>query len=487
MLLPRGKTLGATKVDLSRPVHATVAIAMTPTPDSPVPFAALGTAKGGTLLFRQGGKLHLTCVLKSSFQFVSGAAMKLVTPRDLIRKEVNHHGNPAWSIEASNELVPYLPRVDVVMTGRACAPEGRWVQRANVRLAIFHGIALLDKTVHVYGDNSGKEFTPFERMPLEYERAFGGPGHKDNPYGTGILPGSTLPNLIDPRDPEAVAGFGPLAQRLEIRSALLGRMSPAALRQPIPEFPDDFDWTYFQSAPLDQRLPSIMGNEWIVLEGIHPTMTRIASRLPTLRPLATVFGTNLKDPEVAQTLQLRIDMLTIDADALRCSVIARGVVQLQDERCVEKLRVAGGMETEDISFAQVLTPPGSTVVGPSRGGLAGLTVRIGEVAPSTDAPTLRRIDPKAAMVTPTGTLPLDQGSGSPKGEKRIEVPIIEGPPSLAATLDTYHVDLSAPAAAPPPPPEPEWLDDADLEEVYSVDPISNPVSVRARLQADTQD
>ncbi|HRI70745.1 MAG TPA: DUF2169 domain-containing protein [Polyangium sp.] len=456
--------------------------------DFPVPFTPLGASKGGTLLFRQGGKLHLTCVLKSSFQFVSGAPMKMLAPRDLVRKEVNHYGNPCWSLSATNELVPYLPRVDVTMTGRACAPEGRWVSRANVRLAIFHGIALLDKTVCAYGDHSGKEFLPFERMPLEYERAFGGPGHLDNPYGTGILPGSPLPNLINPRDPGAVAGFGPLAQRLGIRIALLGRMSPAALTQPIPEFPDDFDWTYFQSAPADQRLPSIMGNEWIVLEGIHPTLTRISSRLPSLRPLATVFGTNPKDPEYARTLQLRIDMLSIDADALRCCVVARGVLQLDGDSVPKTLRVAGAMETEEISFAQVLTPPGQT-----RGMPVNVTVRMGDegttlplpssMVESIEAPTLRRPDQGKPQLTPTGTLALDIESGpaKPKAPKPIEVPIVDGSRSLAATLDTYLVDLDAPSVRQPAPPEPEWIDDAFVEEVYSVDPVANPLSVRAKM------
>lgn len=456
--------------------------------DFPVPITALGATKGGTVLFRQGGKLHLTCVLKSSFQFVSGAPMKIVTPRELVRHEKTHYNNPCWSIESSSELVPYLPRVDVVMTGRACAPTGRWVPRVNVRLAIYHGIALLDKTVHVYGNHNGKDFELFERMPLEYERAFGGPGHLENPYGTGILAGSPLPNLISPKDPGAVAGFGPLAQRLPLRASKLGTMSLSALHQPTPEFPDDFDWSFFQAAPLDQRLPSLMGNEWLILEGVHPAMTRLSSRLPSVRPLATIFGTNPDNPEEAQTLQLRIDMLSIDADALRCDVLARGVVQLPDERALKTMRIAAAMETEELSFAQVLTPPG----GAKRGAgpmpqQPAMTMRMDATADklqavSVEVPTLRQ--EKLPALTPTGTLALDQEPSrlaKPIDVPIIRMPAIEDPPSLAATLDTYHVDLSVPSERAPVPPEPEWLDESDLEEVYSVDPDSNPMSIRAKL------
>jgi hypothetical protein len=458
-------------------------------PDFPVPITVLGAGKGGTTLFRQGGKLHLTCVLKASFQFVQSAAMKQLTAQDLFRKEVNRYNNPCLSIVASNELVPYLPRVDVVMTGRACAPAGRTVPRMNVRLAIYHGIALLDKTVHVYGDHNGKEFVPFERMPLEYERSQGGPGHLENPYGTGHLPGSPLPNLMAPRDPSAVAGFGPIAQRLAGRASLLGQMNVSALNQPIPEFPENFDWLYFQAAPRDQQVASIVGNEWIVLEGVHPELTRISSRLPSLRPIATIFGTNPDDPEQARTLQLRLDMLRIDADALRCCVVARGVLQLENERALSTLRVAGAMETEDISFAAVLTPP-TTTKSSGAATKAAATLRINEqirtmpmVKPSesADSPTLRRGGPGLPALSPTGTLALDQDVKP--AAPAIVVPIIEAPSSLSATLDTYDVDLLVESVRAPAPPEPAWLDAADLEEVYSVDPLSNPASIRGAMQA----
>lgn len=460
-------------------------------PDFPIPIMVLGAAKGGTALFRQGGKLHLTCVLKSTFQLVPGAPMKQVSTQQLFRKEVNRYDNPCLSIIASNEIVPYLPRVDVVMTGHARAPEGRSVPRLNVRLALYHGIALLDKTVHVYGDHNGKEFVPFEQMPLEYERSVGGPGHLENPYGTGNLPGSKLPNLMNPQDPGSVAGFGPIAQRLPVRSSKLGKLTPSALSQTIPEFPDDFDWSYFQAAPTDQQLPSIMGNEWIVLEGIHPEMTRLSSRLPSVRAIATIFGTNPNDLEATQSLQLRIDMIRIDADALRCCVVARGVVQIADEQNLSTIRVAGAMETEDLSYASVLVPPTASAKSTMRVEAPAATLRMEEnvrtmplikMAESLDQPTQRRAN-QGALVTPTGTLALD--AAPPPAP--VLAPAIDVNRSLAATLDTYHVDLSVPSMRLPAPPEPEWLDESDLVEVYSVDPRSNPVSLRGSMLQDKPD
>lgn len=450
-----------------------------------VPITVLGAGKGATTLFRQGGKLHLTCVLKASFQFVPSAAMKQVSAQDIIRKETTRYNNPCLSPVASSEIVPYLSRVDVTMTGRACAPTGRQVPRVNVRLAIYHGIALLDKTVHVYGDHNGRDFVPFESMPLEYERSLGGPGHLENPYGTGTLPGSPLPNLMDPRDPSAVAGFGPIAQRLPVRTNLLGKMSQSALNQSIPEFPDDFDWSYFHAAPADQRIPSLMGNEWIVLEGVHPDMIRLSSRLPSLRPIATIFGTNPDDLEQTRTLQLRLDTLHIDADTLRCHVVARGVVQLENERALSTVRVAGAMETEEISFAAVLTPPTpakanaaiSKAAATLRVNEQARTMRMAKAADSMDVPTARPGKIAIAAQSPNGTLALD--NEMKVAAPAIIVPIIEAPKSVAETIDTYDIDLLVESARPSAPPEPEWLDGGDVEEVYSVDPTSNPVSMRA--------
>lgn len=457
-----------------------------------VPITVLGAGKGGTTLFRQGGKLHLTCVIKSSFQFVPGAAMKQVTAQEIFRKELTRYNNPCLSPVASNEIVPYLPRVDVTLHGTARAPANRSVPRVNVRLAIYHGIALLDKTIHVYGDHNGREFVPFENMPLEYERSLGGPGHLENPYGTGVLPGSPLPNLMNPKDPGAVAGFGPIAQRLPIRANLLGKLNPSALSQPIPEFPDDFDWSYFHAAPVDQRLPSLMGNEWIVLEGVHPEMTRLSSRLPSLRPIATIFGTNPDDLEQARTLQLRLDMLEIDADTLRCHVVARGVLQLENERALSTVRVAGAMETEDISFAAVLTPPSpakqsailSKAAATLRVNEQARTMRMAKAAEAKDVSPLRPMNPAIAAQSPNGTLALDQEVKV--AAPAIIVPIIEAPRSVAETIDTYDIDLLVESVRTPAPPEPEWLDAGDLEEVYSVDPNSNPVSMRAVWQAEAK-
>lgn len=283
--------------------------------------------------------------------------MDLTEPEDLIVSELHHRENPSRSIRATNEVVPYVPRVDVFLTGHAYAPAGHPATRLTVGLSIYHSIALLEKKVEVVGDRNGADLIPFQRMPLVYEKAVGGLGDQRNPWGTGKTPGSALPNIIHPKDPDAVVGFGPIARGLRQRKILRGNMTTAELDEPFLEFPNDFDWNYFQAAPVDQQLASVIGNEWIVLEGMHPKLPRIASRLPTVRPIATVFGINPAKPDEAKAVQARIDMIRINADDLTCAVVGRAVIPVSDERLLQSVKIIGAVETEEVTYAHMLTPP----------------------------------------------------------------------------------------------------------------------------------
>ncbi len=89
-------------------------------------------------------------------------------------------------------------------------------------------------------------------VSLSYERAFGGPRSSENPVGTGRVPGSPLPSLIDPTSPRHAGGFGPVARTWPARASCSGRPNPAVFERPIADVPSDFDWGYFQAAPAGQ-------------------------------------------------------------------------------------------------------------------------------------------------------------------------------------------------------------------------------------------
>src|SRR5262249_47275777 len=148
-----------------------------------------------------------------------------------------------------------------VFTGHAYAPPERPARVSTVRLAVVGDAgALLDKRLLV------EDTAPFERMPIVYERAAAGLDLQDNPVASG-----GEPNILDPARPDHPAGLGPISRIWPVRRRLLGDTPRRLLELPIAEIPDGFDWSYFQAAPPDQRIPLLRGDEWIVLEGLHPT------------------------------------------------------------------------------------------------------------------------------------------------------------------------------------------------------------------------
>ena len=126
-----------------------------------------------------------------------------------------------------------------------------------VRLASSREHPLLDKTVHVFGYRAHVRASPqrFKKIPLGWERAYGGAGHDDNPAGTGATVVATLPNLVDPADPQRPAGFGPVARQWGPRRRLLGGVDPQQPRgRRRWSCRPGIDFRYFHAAPADQQI-----------------------------------------------------------------------------------------------------------------------------------------------------------------------------------------------------------------------------------------
>ena len=193
-----------------------------------VDITALGPAAVETVLWQMGGRLHVTVVAKASFAFTLDAAMTRIDAEEILRAEIHHNKNPMRSVRATGDLAPFQPRADVVLTGHACAPAGTTVDALSVRLVVFREGPVIDKTLYVRGDMQGEATTPFDRIPLMYERAFGGIGWEDNPLGVGAGAATSAksPNVIDPAEPKRVAGFGPI-------SRAGGRCASASSARPI--------------------------------------------------------------------------------------------------------------------------------------------------------------------------------------------------------------------------------------------------------------
>jgi len=301
----------------------------------------VGRTAATAIAWRFKGELRVTAIVKATFAFASDSVMARTDPQAILRDEVHHGGSPARSIRFTTDLVPYRKRADVLFTGSAHAPAGRPVESRTVRLAVFEGARpLLDKKLLV------RKKGGFQTIPLTYERAFGGIGFPENPFGEGFLEDNAPdgPNIVDPADPRRVAGFAPIAEALVTRKRLLGSLPRPSFGREIVPIPDAFDWDFFQASPADQRTDFLRGEEWIVLEGLHPTLDSARMRLPGARGLARIHGLSGFGLQEGKALAMYADTLHISGDEQRCTVTWRGTFPVASEAALAAVRIAAGVE-----------------------------------------------------------------------------------------------------------------------------------------------
>lgn len=310
------------------------------------PVAPIGPVALGTALWRMDSRTHLTIALKARFAFRHDTMMVVTSPVPLATRDQHIADDPTRSLVEASDMVPYREQADVWLTGRAYAPAGRPVAVSVVRMALYrHGQALLDKSLHVYGERkaSDVEPKPFESLPITYELAYGGVGFDDNPVGVGADERDLAPSIVHPEDAERVAGFGPISRYWKLRRGQLSTRTRRKLETVVPDVPPGFDWSYFQAAPADQRLSYLSGDEWLVLDGMHPTMLRVQTRLPKVRAVARVMPID-DDVGTGDAIAMVGDTLAIDAVGQVCTVTWRGNVTLAQNGLHEHLLVAGGIE-----------------------------------------------------------------------------------------------------------------------------------------------
>ncbi|WP_437742611.1 DUF2169 domain-containing protein [Sorangium sp. So ce1504] len=323
---------------------------------------ALGHAAAAVRPFRSRGRVMLAVVVKATFQLEHKRAMSPLPPAPIVAADVRAAraaADPRAAISAAAEMAPFLPRADILLGGHAWARGRSPAPLVPVRLRVgLDAAVLLDKALHVYGDRGGNGRgapQPFLAMPLGYERALGGAADPDNPAGVDPRAGRA-PNIIDPRQPTRAAGLGPIAAHWPARQRRLGNADPRGVQAPWPVVPDGFDWAYFQAAPADQQTPYLRGNEWILIEGMHPDLDRIEAWLPGPVAEARVAFGGAAQPQV---LPLVADMLVIDADRWLCSLVWRASALLPGEEALASVRVTArvALPGEAVPWDVAAAPP----------------------------------------------------------------------------------------------------------------------------------
>jgi len=249
----------------------------------------------GLLLGAQeaSGRFVVVVIVKATY--VLDDHNRLVPARDQvpITTSDEYRGEPgASSLLQASDLALFKASTDIVLNGSAHAPAGTQVQRMQVELAVGPVRKQLlvsgDRVwTHQLGRLVPSETAWFTRMPLVYERAFGGRQAQDwedrNPVGVGFRTsppdsGAPLPNIEDPASPCAEwsdrpdpAGLGFLAADWTPRRQLAGTYDAHWQEHQFPLLPLDFDDRHFQSAPPDLRCsPHLEGDEQVGLAGVCP-------------------------------------------------------------------------------------------------------------------------------------------------------------------------------------------------------------------------
>lgn len=244
---------------------------------------------------------------------------------------------------------------DVVLVGHAQDPV-----RPVSELQVSFRVGPVGKVLRVVGDRfwvhhagtivAGRPM-PFTRIPLSYERAFGGwdrshpdPAHHAfeprNPVGIGFRSqgsqfeeGVPLPNIEDPASPiqrwgqgVAPAGVGFVSPDWQPRAALGGTYDEAWTRDRMPLLPRDFDRGFFNAASAGLVAPGYLaGDEAVLVENASPH-GRLSFRLPRARvPSCRI---ELAHGDAAP--ELRLDTVVVDADEDRVHLLYRAHVVLRD-------------------------------------------------------------------------------------------------------------------------------------------------------------
>ena len=306
------------------------------------------------VLDRDGADLLLV-VVKGTYSFNGRGTLEVAgdqCPVELVDQYVGDPGES--SVSYASDFSINKAGTDVAVVGHAY-PTGQ--HDAEVSAGIEVG--RVQKLVKVFGDRTWSKAIglsrrttprPFERMPLLFERAFGGVdnSHPDerhheyetrNPAGVGFrarkskLPvdDMPLPNIEDPRnlisspdDRPTPAGLGFIGPSWQPRLSYAGTYDDAWEKGRKPLLPDDFDDRFFNAAHPDLACPGFLkGDEEVTAIGVSPNGP-IRFMLPAVTPSCSVeAGSTGEHP-----IELRLDKLVLEPDENRLLLLWSGSLRV---------------------------------------------------------------------------------------------------------------------------------------------------------------
>lgn len=281
------------------------------------------------------------------------------------------------SLRCATDVVLTKPGSDVYVTGTVSSldakPRREWHALLRVERddrPVIHKVLRFTGPRRWHAGWAGWALTDPQAttaVPLRYELAYGGwwyergnaPDalprvYEDNPSGSGwfgtnrrhhprarYAPGETPPApqieyLDDPirgiNRRSRVAGFGPIARHWTPRRRFAGTYDAAWLerfrRDPVPDYPADFDCRYFHYAPADQVIAAgLRGDETVQLAGVFADRPAVCANLPHRALTAVCHPRN----GAAIREDLRLDTVHVDLDTRAVHLTWRLVLDQQHD------------------------------------------------------------------------------------------------------------------------------------------------------------
>ncbi|HET8696368.1 MAG TPA: DUF2169 domain-containing protein, partial [Gammaproteobacteria bacterium] len=289
------------------------------------------------------GQPIVTALCTGSFAIAAPVVQLLENQPDPAWEGV-YHGEPGVSsLRQEPDTAFTKPATDVVLLGHArpAKPGDRSVD-VGIKVGPVQKVArvFVDRYwVKTGGTVLATKPSPFEQIPLVYERAFGGwdRAHKDektwkydprNPVGRGfgdplryVEEGKVpLPNIEDPNhlinrygDSPAPAGFGFISPEWQPRARYAGTYDEAWDRGRKPLLPKDFDLRFFSAASPGLVAPGYLtGDEEVVVVNAAP-VPQLRFKLPGVA--APECAIELRSGE-RRTLHTHLDTVIVDTDAM---------------------------------------------------------------------------------------------------------------------------------------------------------------------------
>jgi uncharacterized protein YjbI with pentapeptide repeats len=302
-------------------------------------------AFGAKVTSRKPPQLEMTMIVRARFRLEPGQPL---TPFEGMMEQGALTGDlfaegddeRAGELVYAGDFADFKVCAEVLLRGACHAPNNK----ATTECQVGFSVGAWSKSLRVVGRRVWTEKmmgqaisdpAPFVKIPIVWANAFGGPEHPQNPVGRGLgtpeLPTLELPDapLRSRASRPEPAGFGPINPAWPQRRGKVGKEYGASYRKTrAPFYAEDFDWTYFSAAPVDQQLRGYLrGDEEVSFQNLHPEASSFSVRLPGLRIRAFA-----KDREQRlHEAPVRLDTLLADLDEGVLTLTWRGLCPVKED------------------------------------------------------------------------------------------------------------------------------------------------------------